>query len=443
MRQPSTPTRSPTKQLLRGEISGPILVISIRDVRSAELLSHDTELLTADGVVLGRPGDVVITMPQGGERYPILKSVFYGAYQIIGQSQNHVVAQRIMHIRRAWPVISDDAEFNYGADRGRVTVARGGWLYQSDDDDFGLINASVKHTSHTEVGSERAIAGQDWAARYRIVTLGLTFLPPVLTLLALLAFAQPEVSNVASKSLPSLLLALETVLIAAGVALFGWLRADKWTLKASVKSGLELARRFQPAVELLGQRPSIDFPNMTLWRAAQDPETGSPCARVAPTEQQQALLLKIKQEIAALLESIRASLHRHHRQERLATGMTLTAVSMIIVCNCLLTLMQPSHRGPAAGAGVIELLAIWIPSLIGSIHAFHFRRRTSQHGETLSEFRAQLEFVKVRIYAPVPEDDHSARQALCANLRLLCKIIAHYNQREIEYALADQPQVPV
>lgn len=418
---------SPTTNLIRGQLGSPLLVLSLRDVRTAELLDSTIELPTADGVVIGRRGDWVITAPPAGERYPIRRSVFLGAYQILGQVQNHAMAERIMHIRRAWPIVSNDAEFDYGEGRGRVTVARGGWLYQSDDNDFGLINASIKHESHTEVGVESEISLKDWERRYRLAANGLTFLPPLLTLLALLAYALAE-SGRRSDSI----LALETFLLVGGALLIRCLRADKWTLKASVKSGLGLARRFQVAVQLLGQVPSQDFPNMALWRAGQDTD-----AEIAPGQDpssQEGLLVAVKEEIAGLIEKMKASKARFHHQESLATIATIAAIVAVIACNTFLVLVERRIS--------VELFAIWLPSLIGAIHSFHFRKQTTQHIDTVNEFLMQLHFIKVRIYAPVA-DSKSAQPILRANLRLLCKIVAQYNQREIQYAISDLPQVPI
>jgi hypothetical protein len=420
---------SPTTNLIRGQLGRPLLVLSLRDVRIAELLDSTIELPTADGVVVGRPGDWVITTPPAGERYPIRRSIFLGAYQILGRVQNHAIAERIMHIRRAWPVVSNDAEFDYGAGRGRVTVARGGWLYQSDDNDFGLINASINHESHTEVGVESEISLKDWERRYRLAVNSLTFLPPLLTLLALLAYALAESGQ---RSDP--ILALETFLLVGGALLVWCLRADKWTLKASVKSGLCLARRFQATVQLLGHVPSRDFPNMALWRAGQDlTDAQTDCYQDHSSKD--ALLVAVKEEIAALIERMKRSKARFQHQESLATIATIAAIVGVIACNTFLVLVKRRIS--------VELFAIWLPSLIGAIHSFHFRKRTTQHIDTVNEFLMQLHFIKVRIYAPVPADSKSAGQIFRANLRLLCKIVAQYNQREIQYSISDLPQVPI
>jgi hypothetical protein len=205
----------------------------------------------------------------------------------------------------------------------------------------------------------------------------------------------------------SALVVIETLLLMGGASWAWWIRAQKWTLKASVKAGLEIARHFQPAVELLGHAPSHDFPNMALWKAAQ----------------------------AALLENMKKGIRYHHHLERRATVATLAAVVAVIACN-LCILQNPHHP-------YVELTAIWLPSLIGALYAFNFRKRTVQHIDTIRDFLLQLDFARVRIYAPSEEDPAVAQRLFQANLRLLCKIVAQFSQREFQFALADQPQVPL
>src|ERR1700730_18261930 len=73
----------PPRHLFRGELGEELIVLSIPVVRIAERLGWETQIETADGFVTGRAGDFVITAASG-ERYPILASVFYGTYQILG-----------------------------------------------------------------------------------------------------------------------------------------------------------------------------------------------------------------------------------------------------------------------------------------------------------------------------------------------------------------------
>jgi hypothetical protein len=227
---------------------------------------------------------------------------------------------------------------------------------------------------------------------------------------------------------------IETLLLIGGATLVWWIRADKWTLKASVKSGLDVARRFQPAAELLGIAQSRDFPNMALWKAAQDLDK-QPSPEDPNPSRQRELVVQVKMEIAALLENMKKSIRHHYFLERLATLATLAAIAAVIACNLYIVLIE--HRTD------VELLAVWLPSLIGAIYSFNFRKRTVQHIETIRDFLLQLDFAKVRIYAPTEEDPMISQQLFRANLRLLCKIVALFSQREIQFALADQPQVPM
>ena len=152
----------PTAALVSGEVSEPIVVLSRSEIRNAEILETQQDFQTADGFVTGRPGDVVVTA-YGGERYPIPRSVFFGTYEVIGQVGRRLVARRLIHTRRAWPVVSANAAFDYGKGRGTVAVMKGAWLYQTDDADFGVINPDVKHKGHTEAGTVASLS-RDWEA---------------------------------------------------------------------------------------------------------------------------------------------------------------------------------------------------------------------------------------------------------------------------------------
>lgn len=170
-------------------------------------------------------------------------------------------------MRTAWLVISEDAEFNYGSDRGVVSVSRGGWLYKSDEDDFGVINPEKKHEGHVEAGPVAEVGQVGWRRRFERKAIFLTFLPPVLTFLALLSFglsSQPD-----AKWIPGALTGLEMALLFAGVGSVLWMRRKGWSLKAAISAGIRIALEFQLAAEMLRKKGSSSFPHMTLWRAAQ------------------------------------------------------------------------------------------------------------------------------------------------------------------------------
>src|ERR1700748_2175809 len=120
---------------VRGTFGHELIVLSLSDVRQAEELHAPIRLDTANGEVKGRDGDIVITAPWD-ERYPIKRAIFYGTYQVLGRVGVQFVANRLIHVRRAWPVLSPHAEVDYGPDRGVVAAPKGSWVYRCDDDDY-------------------------------------------------------------------------------------------------------------------------------------------------------------------------------------------------------------------------------------------------------------------------------------------------------------------
>lgn len=428
----------PVVPLISGNVGESILVLTRPDIRSAEELSAPARYQTADGVVHGRPGDVAMTA-YGGEQYPIKRDVFLGTYRVLGRVGSYVIGERLIHVRRAWPVTSDTAVFNYGEDRGTVPVERGGWLYQSDDQDFGLINREVKHVGHLEIGDEARIVARPWAARYDRWTLALAALPPVLSFLALLAFA--AAADGLAHWIPPTLISAETFLLIMGAALVWWMRKDRWLLKACITSGQDLCRRYQVAVEQLGNAPSTDFPGMSLWRCAQSQALSEATANVNPRRASSELGLDqdtlLKAEIGSTLEQLTDKIRRCHTRERLSTWATSAAFLTILLVNAYL--LGVAHQP------FVELAGIWLPALISATHSFNFRRRTTDRIGAMKEFRLQLRFIQTRLFDAGPPDGTAGdREAdRTATLRLLCAIVAQQSQREFLFALSNEADFPI
>lgn len=423
----------PTAQFKRGDLAEELYVLTRPEIRAAELLDKDTVFPTADGHVLGHPGNVAVTA-YGGERYPIPSEVFFGTYEVIGQVGNHIVARRLVHTRRAWPVTSPDGEFEYADKRGVVTVARGGWLYQSEDDDFGVINPEVHSKGHFVVGKVSNVDRRDWPKWFATASTALLFLPPVLAFLALAA--------VAVKSIPCLriyshsLLGAETVLLILGVAFVVWMRTQVWGLKAAVRAGKTVAEEFQLAAELLGEKASSKFPQMTLWRAAQDHVKHANEHRTSLSNPQ--ALSDLAARIGEVLDRLDIEHQRAHRLEKgaeFATGLVALAV---VIMNVLL---MTGHAHD-----LIELCAIWLPSIVGALHNYDAFARTQQRQAIRKEFIRQLRFGKdllLSLISPQQEGSAALEERKVAAVRLLCKVVGNYCQEEVRFAISLDPRIPV
>ncbi|MGF6508213.1 hypothetical protein [Paraburkholderia sp. 32] len=427
--------------LVSGTVGDSILVLTRPDIRSAEELTAPARYQTADGVVHGRPGDIAM-MGYGGEQWPIKRTVFLGTYKVLGRVGQYFIGERLLHVRRAWPVTSESAVFDYGSDRGKVPVARGGWIYQSDDNDYGTVNREVKHVGHLEIDDEDRIVSGTWADRYDRWTLALTALPPILSFLALLAFA--AAAEQMRYWISPVLIAVETVLLIMGATLVWWIRKDRWLLKACIAMGQDLCVRYQVAVELLGNAPSTDFPGMSLWRCAQSQVLDGKDAKVEPkqadnepapasTAERDA---RLKEEIGATLEQLTNKIESCHKRERLSSWATNAAFFVILLVNVYLL--------GVADQPYVELAGIWLPALISATHSFNFRRRTTDRIGAMTEFRLQLRFVQTRLFDMSPGEGTSGSAAdRAATLRLLCSIVAQHSQREFLFALSNEADFPV
>jgi len=336
-----------------------------------------------------------------------------------------------MHVRTAWEVLSPDAEFDYGTDRGVVSVKRGGWLYQSDDNDYGLINPSVNQTGHVAVGPIKDVLGFQWWGRLERVGALLTFLPVLLTLLALLSLYASWAmrSDMLSKSLT----AASTFLLVFGVGCALWIEQNNWRLKAAVSAGVETARKFQSVVKMLGCSPSEEFPQMALWRAGQQVPVGV-------SDDKQDLdrdLQYLRSAIAEVSDEIEADIRRNALLERLGEMGQIVMASLVVLINIWLFFSKTSIH-------VLEVTATWLPSLLGCFHSLTYRKRTADRMSTLREFVDQLKFVKTRLQdGEITEKTPAASSLRIATLQLLCRLIGRYCQDELEIALAQRPSLPI
>src|SRR5262249_50476718 len=161
----------------KGKPGPELIVLSTSIVRIAQRAKTEELVETADGPVRARVGDFIVTTADG-ERYPIPAFVFFGTYRVLGQVGARFVGQRLLYARRAWEILSDDAEFDYGPGRGKVAAPKGGWIYRSDEDDYGYINPDAKRKAHVAVGTVAELNTIDWEARFRRTAAIMSWLPP-------------------------------------------------------------------------------------------------------------------------------------------------------------------------------------------------------------------------------------------------------------------------
>lgn len=413
----------PTGRFL-GKHGEELVVLSQSVIRTARRLDVQVDIQTADGMITGRVGDMVMTTDTG-EQYPILSKIFYGTYQILGRVGSRFVCRRLLHARRAWTVISAQAEFDYG--RGLVSVARGSWVYQSDDTDYGVINSAVKHAAHIDLGGAKQFKATDWNRLVRRTALVSAFLPPVMTVVALAAYSAALTHSIIQSQI---LLGVEAILLAVGVLVVWMARKQRWFLKAALASETWISHEFQSAVELLGQEPSRAFPSMALWRAAQADDTELQTYSAVD-------LRAVKDKLYAACDRVLHETERNHRDEHWAAVLAWIAAGAIMVC-IILALCTHSP--------IFEVLAILLPSIVSSAHAYVSRRQTVQRIGSGREFLSQLEFVKKQLNEVSTSANASAsinNDHVTATLRVLCRVAAEYTQQQLEFALREEPGLPV
>lgn len=414
--------------LVHGDVGNELIILAKPELRQIEFLSNSKQLKTLDGFVQGRRGDYVVSTT-GGEQYPILASVFLGAYQIVGRVKNHIIAKRLIHVRRAWPIISNHAEFNYGDDRGTVRGLKNGWIYQSDDNDFGLVNREEKEKGHVVVGPASTLHDINWRRRKNLLSNFLTSVSPILTLLALLAFAAYTELN--KPQVATVLLSMELALLALTLAVSQLSSRNNWSLKAAAATGDIVASKLQVAAEILGQSSSSKFPGMTLWRAAQ-------LDVAIPTVLSSSKLRELKTTLSDLQQNTFDEVAHYARAERISRFIVISTISIMI--SLLIYLLAFQHHWQ------IELVAIWLPSVVGAVHAFDARKKMDHRAMSARSFFSEIKFVGDELYRILPNDsdiqpNSVAHQEVTALIKALCKFAGDYSQNELELSI--QEKLPV
>lgn len=419
---------SPTP-LFKGSALGPTTIILSRpEIRSAQVITRKETFDTYDGLITGSPGDIAITA-YGKERYPIKNKVFLGSYEILGRIDHDLIAERLVHVRYAWEVLDHGSTFDYGDGRGVVEIKRGGWLYQSDVEDFGTIHPDIKVKSHFLVGHKPEIIGSNWQTRSENMTNILSTIPPFLSLLALLAFASTSQLGQGNKISAAITL-VETLILIVSAFFFWKMRHRRWLLRACVQKAIELGLEFKSAAELLGHTPSTDFPGMVLWRAAQSKRPESSTTSTPP-EREKELLNDLHGAITNRLHKIKSEIKRIQTREEIASKATTLAFTAVLLANALLLL---NHHGL-----LIEITVIWAPAAVAAIHTFDLRRRTAERVAIMQHFYDRLSFAQSRLRA----DNGETASTRTTILRLICTAAAQFSQRELKLAISLEPPLPI
>jgi hypothetical protein len=409
--------KDPSALLSTKDLGQELVVLSTSEIRTAERAEQAIVVETADGPVRARLGDFIVSMPNG-ERYPIRPAIYFGSYEVVSVVGRWHVGRRLRHPRRAWPVRTAALEFDYGAERGVVSATRGAWLYQSDEHDFGLINEAAQRVSYAVVGTATELASRDWRARFTLLSSTLIGLPPVLIGISVLALSFHAVTDA--------LLIVEALLLLLGAGAAWWSRRENWPLKAALVAGQQMARDYQAAVAALGLPTSDRFPMMTLWRAAQDDAAG----QAPPTTNQ---LRDVKDLVDRTVDQLRKEAEGHHRAARF-TGLLPWAVAFAMLA-CVPVLLATHHQG-------LKLFTIWLPSVLGAAHAWHWHRQVEQRAHAAGEMSRMLLFVKTRLVALAPREESDHESEVVASLRMLCLCVAQHSQGELCMAAAEEAHVP-
>lgn len=431
--RPAPPNQELPPGRFRGRTSMPFIILTKMEVRTAEELSSARDIDTADGVVHGRAGDIVV-FAYGGERYPISPRIFFGSYEVLARIGPRMVARRLVQVRRAWNVLSAGSSFTYAPERGTVEVTPGSWLYQSDDNDFGIINPEVKDRSHSVVGNEEQLMAVDWQRRIAWRCRYLGFLPTVLTMISLLAFVTADRSGF--EWLTSTCVALELALLLGGVAIVWFIRRDRWTLRAAAQSDLLMSREYQTAVTLLGHPSSSAFPGSAIWHAAQTPPVACPARSSQETEN---LVQRLKLQLAKTLQQIGAELKQDHARERMASSAATLAILTIIACNI--------YHATGSHNLAVSVFAIWLPSLIACIHAFVNLRYLTTRGLAMTTFHRELRFLQSQLFVLTTEgrsDTGDPREEdLRTTVQALCHAVGRFTQSHLCAVSSQSIEPPV
>jgi hypothetical protein len=229
-----------------------------------------------------------------------------------------------------------------------------------------------------------------------------------------------------------LYLSLEGALLLASVGGVWWIHKQKWVLKAAVVAGVGVATRLQAAAEILGRRRSGLFPSMALWKAGQSDK--SPNKVYDP-----GLIDELKKELAGIQERVERDIGTHQDAESWAQLAPWVAIGIIVVSIALAI---------ATHSLLSELLAIWLPSLVGAYQGRMARRQLSKRIGVGTEFKSQLEFARrslVTLEQDSNGDENDADQIELLNttLKVLCRAAGEYSRLQLEFAIGDTPELPV
>jgi hypothetical protein len=219
------------------------------------------------------------------------------------------------------------------------------------------------------------------------------------------------------------LVAVEIALLLTGVGAFLWARADRWELKAAVATALRVARQFQPAAQVLGEQTLEDFPQVTLWRAAQ-PAPSSTSSVFSPDNEER--LMGLRRQLSSLIEETEGTVARSSALVRFGTAGLIIAGLLAMPCNGWLAIV--SHLE------VVEGVYVWLPSLMGAFQAVRQRQRVLGLVPLLSE----LNFIRSRLLVFASWDEKESRKKSAgreAALRHLCKVIGQYGQTRLGLAI--------
>lgn len=407
-----------------GEVGEEMIVLSRSEIRIAERPNvSGVKCQTLDGEIVANVGDFIVRT-SSGEPYPIRASIFFGAYEVLSKIGDQFIGRRLVHERRAWPIVSSSgADFDYGPNRGVACIEKGGWLYQSDDEDFGLINKKVNEVSHIVVGTAKEMSGKNWAFRLRFGMLLISLMTPVLALFALLAFA----ANLSGYSqIATTLLILESLILLAGLSLTWWMKKYRWVLKAAVTSGRKIASEFQVAVGALGFPESSRFSAMALWRATQ-----------SDVEYEMNLssdyISRLKQVVGETIDSTENEINQYERAEQLALRIGWFSAISILVC---IAIAAFTH------SAIFEAIAIWLPSVVGAVHAYVWRSQVMGKVTANRLLHSQLIFARQQLVS-WKGDSGTSKANLIATIKTLCRVAAVHSQSQIEFALSQNPEPPV
>lgn len=289
--------------------------------------------------------------------------------------------------------------------------------------------AKAKGDAHIVVGTAADLAGTSWERRFKIVVWLLSLLSPAMTMVALVAYAFALKGD---HLLSQILLTIEAICLVFGVGSFWWIRKDKWVLKSALASETTIAGEFQSAVEILDQKPSQQFPSMTLWRAAQSEQA-------TKLNLSSSALRNLKEQLGKTYDRLRNEIEDHHSKE--AISRALSWISALAILSCI-------GYAVYAHALISELLAIWLPSAVGAVHGSVWRRQLVHRIGAGKEFLSELSFVQKQLNALVPDDkldesNEKGAEILTATLRALCLSAGEHTQRRLQFAIAEDPNLPI